>query len=67
MIFPMSLLKAFFVDDAGQDLIEYALLTSTIGFAGAVGFNLLASSINTVYTSWDGSVNGLWEVPNPQS
>ena len=63
----MSLLTVFLVDDTGQDLVEYALLTSAIGFAGAVAFSLLASSINTVYSGWDGGVNGLWEVPTPQS
>jgi Flp pilus assembly pilin Flp len=63
----MSLLTVFLVDETGQDLVEYALLTSAIGFAGAVAFSLLASSINTVYSGWDGGVNGLWEVPTPQS
>jgi Flp pilus assembly pilin Flp len=61
----MSMLTKFFADETGQDLIEYALLTSAIGFAGAVAFNLLVSSINTVYTGWDNGVNSLWEVPNP--
>ena len=62
-----NLFNRFIQEEQGQDLVEYALLTSAIGFAGAVAFSLLASSINTVYSGWDGGVNGLWEVPTPQS
>jgi Flp pilus assembly pilin Flp len=53
-------------EDAGQDLIEYALLTGAIGFAGAVAFDLLGGVISQAYTGWDTGVNGLWEVPPPQ-
>jgi Flp pilus assembly pilin Flp len=63
----MDVLTKFFADDKGQDLVEYALLTSAVGFAGAVAFSLLSASINTVYGGWDTGVNSLWEVPNPQS
>ena len=58
-----ALLKRFLYEDEGQDLIEYALLTGAIGFAGVVGINLLGIAINDAYTSWDNGVNGLWEVP----
>jgi Flp pilus assembly pilin Flp len=54
------------VDDHGQDLIEYALLTGAIGFAGAVAFQALGGTIHDAYVGWDTGVNGLWEVPNPQ-
>jgi Flp pilus assembly pilin Flp len=53
------------VEEDGQDLIEYALLTSAIGFAGVAGFNLIGLAINAVYASWDAGVNDLWEPPDP--
>jgi Flp pilus assembly pilin Flp len=63
----LKLLRRLVVEDKGQDLIEYALLTAAIGLAGVVGMNLLGAAINTTYTSWDTGVNGLWEIPAPQS
>jgi Flp pilus assembly pilin Flp len=63
----MTLLRRFLAEETGQDLIEYALLTATIGLAGVVGVNLLSAAINATYTSWDTGVNNLWEVPAPQS
>jgi Flp pilus assembly pilin Flp len=62
----LMLLKRLIVEQDGQDLIEYALLTGAIGFAGAVAFDALGDAINSTYTSWDTSVNDLWEVPNPE-
>jgi Flp pilus assembly pilin Flp len=53
-------------DDGGQDLIEYALLTATIGFAGMVALQTLSANINTTYRAWDIAVNAVWEVPDPQ-
>ena len=63
--FALSSLKRLFVEDDGQDLIDYALLTGAIGFAGVVGFDLIAAAINAVYGSWDAGVNSLWEAPDP--
>ena len=59
------LLDRLIVEDEAQDLIEYALLTGAIGFAGVIGFNLIGAAINAVYGSWDGGVNSLWEPPDP--
>jgi len=61
------LIARFLAEETGQDLIEYALLTGAIGFAGVVGINLLGAAINATYTSWDTGVNNLWEVPPPAS
>ena len=62
----LTLLKRFIVEQDGQDLIEYALLTGAVGFAGALAFDALGDAINGTYTSWDTGVNDLWEVPNPE-
>jgi Flp pilus assembly pilin Flp len=63
----LRLLSRLLTEENGQDLIEYALLTAAIGFAGVVGINLIGAAINSTYTSWDTGVNNLWEVPAPQS
>ena len=67
MLFPMQIatLRRLVVEEDGQDLIEYALLTGAIGFAAVVGIGLIGAAINTVYTSWDGGVNSLWVPPDP--
>jgi Flp pilus assembly pilin Flp len=59
-------LDRLIADENGQDLIEYALLTSAFGFCAVVAMNVLGDAINAVYTSWTGGVNSLWEVPNPK-
>jgi Flp pilus assembly pilin Flp len=61
-----EMLARLIVDDRGQDLIEYALLTGAIGFAGVAAFDALGGSINATYSSWDDGVNDLWIVPDPQ-
>ena len=61
----MSLLHRFIVDETAQDLIEYALLSTVIAFAGAAAFQLIMSAIGTTYGSWDTGVNSLWNTPDP--
>jgi pilus assembly protein Flp/PilA len=39
-----------FVDDNGQDLIEYALVVALIAFAATVGMSSLANKINVAFT-----------------
>ena len=54
-------------DDSGQDLIEYALLTSFLGIAGLLGMQALGISMHDVYESWDDGTQGAWEVSDPVS
>jgi Flp pilus assembly pilin Flp len=49
----MNVLARLLRDESGQDLIEYALLTTAIGFAALAGVNLLSTAMNSTYTSWD--------------
>lgn len=63
-------LSRLFREDDGQDLVEYALLTATIGIAGAVAFTVLRDTMADVYANWldpnvPGSVQFNWEVPPP--
>ena len=60
-----SLLREFIADEDAQDLIEYALLCTVIGLAGAAAFNLIMNAIGTTYGTWDNNVNNLWNTPDP--
>jgi len=45
------LLNRLWSEEAGQDLIEYALLLTLISLASVASFSALAGSINTVFSS----------------
>jgi Flp pilus assembly pilin Flp len=60
-----SLLHRFIADEDAQDLIEYALLCTVLGFAGAAAFQLIMAAIGTTYGKWDTQVNDLWNTPDP--
>jgi len=51
-----GLVQRWLREEHGQDLIEYALLCSVIGFAGAVAFSFISDAMNSTYTSWDDAV-----------
>jgi Flp pilus assembly pilin Flp len=55
-------------DEEGQDLIEYALLCSFMGFTAAAAVALLGTSMKDAYISWDtaGQSDELVDVPDPQ-
>lgn len=55
------------VDDSGQDLIEYALLTSVFAFATIAGMALLSQAMNSTYSAWDTGFQDDYyvEVPDP--
>ena len=54
-----------FSDEQGQDLIEYALLTTVIGFAGLAVFSVLLDVISNTYGSQEGAVNDRWIPSDP--
>jgi pilus assembly protein Flp/PilA len=47
----LSLLKALYADEGGQDLIEYALIATLVALVAITGLNGLASSISSEYNS----------------
>jgi Flp pilus assembly pilin Flp len=49
------------VDESGQDLIEYALLTTLIGLCALLAFNAWSGAINGTYGSWNNVNNSLWD------
>lgn len=65
----VGLVRRWLREEHGQDLIEYALLSTAIGFAGIVAFSFVSSAMNTTYASWDTAVqdDALVEVPCPAS
>lgn len=52
-------------DQAGADLIEYALLAAFVALAGLVGFNAISGAIGGSYTNSNTAVQDLWEIPAP--
>jgi pilus assembly protein Flp/PilA len=44
-------MRSLALKDAGQDLIEYALVVALIAFAATAGMNTLATAINTAFTN----------------
>jgi Flp pilus assembly pilin Flp len=60
-----ALLARLSSDDSGQDLVEYALLTMVVGFAGAVAAPLISTAIDITYGAWVSQTNDLWVSPDP--
>jgi len=56
-----------FADDSGQDVIEYALLTSVFAFGAIAGMLALGQAMNTTYSAFDTGFQGdaYVEVPEP--
>lgn len=46
----LQIVKRFHKEEAGQDLIEYALIGLIVALGAIAGMGTLASSINSVYT-----------------
>ena len=44
-------MRVLFLDEEGQDLIEYALVVALIAFAATAGMSSLANSLNTAFGS----------------
>ncbi len=61
----MNLLRRFLEEEHGQDLIEYALLSTVLGFAGAATFQLIMDAMGITYGKWDNNVNAIWNTPDP--
>ena len=63
----VAVVRRWLREEHGQDLIEYALLCSVIGFAGIVAFSFVSDAMHDTYESWDTAVQSdvLVEVPDP--
>jgi Flp pilus assembly pilin Flp len=65
----MTATARLLIDDSGQDVIEYVLLASFLGFAALGGVLLLRDAMKDTYASWDSAVQQdvLVEVPEPKA
>lgn len=57
--------SVLWLDDSGQDLIEYALLSGFIGVISVVAWSVMEGSLGAKYSALDSDTQGLWESPNP--
>jgi Flp pilus assembly pilin Flp len=60
-----QLLRRLAVETDGQDLIEYALVTTFIGFAGAAAWTAVQAGLGRAYGGFNTAVWNLWEPANP--
>ena len=60
-----SQLRRLFVETDGQDLVEYALLTTLIGFAGAAAWSAMQTGLGTWYTASNGALWNSWAPADP--
>jgi Flp pilus assembly pilin Flp len=61
----VTLLRRLALETDGQDLVEYALLTTFIGFAGAAAWAFMQTGLGTVYNSYVAAVWNMWNPPDP--
>ena len=50
MFVRMQAIRQALKDEAGQDLVEYALIVALIALAAVVGMNSLATAINVAFS-----------------
>jgi Flp pilus assembly pilin Flp len=62
---PTGSLRAFILDERGQDVIEYGLLSALIGIVSITVWLSIEGSLQNAYLSYEDAVRDLWESPNP--
>ncbi len=60
-----SILVRLLRDTSGQDLIEYALLTGAIGFAGLLAFEVIKNAMCNTYNGWERTSTASGNPPDP--
>lgn len=60
-----GVLRRLLVDEDGQDVVEYALLTAAIGLAGIATWPLIEGAIGLAYQAVVTDTQDIWEVPDP--
>ena len=61
----LSTLQRLVVEEDGQDLIEYALLSAFIGLAGVAVFSGMGGSMQTAYDAWVVNADAAADMPDP--
>jgi pilus assembly protein Flp/PilA len=57
---PLDLLERLVREDAGQDLVEYALLIGMVTVAGVLLLPTLPAKMGTAFGNWGTNVLNLW-------
>jgi Flp pilus assembly pilin Flp len=60
-----QMMRRLILDDEGQDLVEYALLTGFVALATLAGVNALGTAINQAYAIWDANQQAIYQPPPP--
>jgi Flp pilus assembly pilin Flp len=60
-----ALLRQLIFSEAGQDVIEYALLTGAVGFSGVAVWPLIETALRDSYRLLDTQTQNLWVPPDP--
>ena len=58
-------LRAFIVDERGQDVIEYGLLSAFFGIVCIAVWISIQGALRDAYIGYDTNVQGIWASPNP--
>ena len=58
MFVKMQALRQALKDEAGQDLVEYALIVALIALAAVLGMNVLAVAINGAFSKVGSKLSG---------
>ena len=53
------LLERLLREEAGQDVIEYALLSAFVGVLGVLAWQNVGTRLGTLYVGWDNGVQDL--------
>lgn len=61
----LPLVQRLAVETDGQDMIEYALVTTFIGFAGAAAWTAMQTGLGNAYNGFNDAVWNLWEPADP--
>ncbi len=51
------ILKAYFNEEEGQDLIEYALIAGLLALAAVAALTLMSGSLEALWTNLQGALN----------
>jgi Flp pilus assembly pilin Flp len=60
-----NIVQRLLLDDSGQDVVEYALLSAFIGLGSYGGFVLIQNTIQSSYAGWDSGQQGLYQPQDP--
>lgn len=61
----MKRLRQLLREEDGQDVVEYALLTASIGLIGISTWPVISAAIGAAYQAFDANTQNLWETPDP--